>query len=154
MGGQAELSSLPIRDLLLVGRSSNSRQLDMAEDKKERKPRNYVLGGSGVMRYSHSKMYHKKGIFAIKNKEQNKKAKKPMTPAMVTKDIKGENNGEKRLCAFQKCPSLIPPRRKTDDSPPARRTCANISTNCARVLLLALCSFCWPENTRASVLYF
>jgi len=112
MGGQAELSSLPIRVFLLVGRSSNSRQLEMAEEKKERKPRNYVLGGSGVMRYSHSKMYHKKGIFAIKNKEQNKKAKKPMTPAMVTKDIRGENNGEKRTVRVSKMPKSYPTQEK------------------------------------------
>merc|ERR1712121_557135 len=141
MGGQAELSSLPIRVLLLVGRSSNSRQLEMAEEKKERKPRNYVLGGSGVMRYSHSKMYHKKGIFAIKNKEQNKKAKKPMTPAMAT-------NG---LCAFRKCRSLIQLRRRTGDLPRVKLTCDSIYTSCVQASPLALCSFCWPENTRASV---
>merc|ERR1712227_70342 len=67
----------------------------MAETKevKARKPRNYVLGGSGVMRFSRSRMYKKHGIKFIKNKATKEKKRGPK--AMVVKDIKGDNNGGK-----------------------------------------------------------
>merc|ERR1712227_208038 len=69
----------------------------MAETKevKARKPRNYVLGGSGVMRFSRSRMYKKHGIKFIKNKATKEKKRGPK--AMVVKDIKGDNNGGKRV---------------------------------------------------------
>merc|ERR1712025_1513439 len=80
----------------------------MAENKdvKTRKPRNYVLGGSGVMRFSRSRMYKKHGIKFIKNKATKEKKRGPK--AMVTKDIKGDNNGGKRVVRVKRMPRNYP----------------------------------------------
>merc|ERR1711962_763442 len=71
----------------------------------------YVLGGSGVMRFSHSRMYHKRGVFALKNKS-TEKAKKPMVARMVEKEIKGDNNGGKRVGRASKLPKALPTQQK------------------------------------------
>merc|ERR1712227_69503 len=80
----------------------------MAETKevKARKPRNYVLGGSGVMRFSRSRMYKKHGIKFIKNKATKEKKRGPK--AMVVKDIKGDNNGGKRVVRVKRMPRNYP----------------------------------------------
>jgi len=76
----------------------------MAETKevKARKPRNYVLGGSGVMRFSQSRMYKKHGVKFIKNKATKEKKRGPK--AMVVKEIKGDNNGGKRVVRANRMP--------------------------------------------------
>merc|ERR1711982_156585 len=81
---------------------------EMAENKevKARKPRNYVLGGSGVMRFSRSRMYKKHGVKFIKNKATKEKKRGPK--AMVVKDIKGDNNGGKRIVRVKRMPRNYP----------------------------------------------
>ena len=37
-------------------------------NKTPHKPRNYVLGGSGIMRYSRSRMYSKKAMYRLSKK--------------------------------------------------------------------------------------
>merc|ERR1711912_229516 len=71
-----------------------------------RKPRNYVLGGSGVMRFSQSRMYKKRAVHRLKGK-QTKATKKPRTPAMKVKEIKGDNNGGKRVVRANRMPKSV-----------------------------------------------
>jgi len=71
-----------------------------------RKPRNYVLGGSGVMRFSQSRMYKKRAVHRLKGK-QTKATKKPHTPAMKVKEIKGDNNGGKRVVRANRMPKSV-----------------------------------------------
>merc|ERR1719315_157885 len=68
-----------------------------------RKPRNYVLGGSGVMRFSQSRMYKKRALFRLKQKG-GKPAPKKHEPAMKVKEIKGDNNGGKRVVRTNRMP--------------------------------------------------
>merc|ERR1712088_698032 len=81
---------------------------EMAENKevKAKKPRNYVLGGSGVMRFSQSRMYKKHGVKFIKNKATKEKKRGPK--AMVIKKIKGDNNGGKRVVRVKRMPRNYP----------------------------------------------
>merc|ERR1711884_471624 len=72
-----------------------------------RKPRNYVLGGSGVMRFSQSRMYKKRAVHRLKGK-LTKATKKAHTPAMKVKEIKGDNNGGKRLVRANRMPKSVP----------------------------------------------
>merc|ERR1711935_885146 len=87
-----------------------------------RKPRNYVLGGSGVMRFSQSRMYKKRAIHRNKKAKSQKPAKKPHTPAMKVKEIKGDNNGGKRVVRANRMPRSVP----TQEGPrklQSRKTC-------------------------------
>merc|ERR1739836_335556 len=67
--------------------------------------RNVKING-GIMRFSRSKMYHKKAAF-VKNKTAAKAAvvKKAAT---VTKEIGGEKNGDKRVVQLNKMPRALP----------------------------------------------
>jgi len=67
--------------------------------------RNAKIAG-GIMKFSRSKMYHKKAAF-VKNKTAAKKvaAAKATT---VTKEIGGEKNGEKRVVQLKKTPRSLP----------------------------------------------
>jgi len=67
--------------------------------------RNAKIAG-GIMKFSRSKMYHKKAAF-VKNKTAVKQvaAAKATT---VTKEIGGEKNGEKRVVQLQKTPRSLP----------------------------------------------
>merc|ERR1711976_1118483 len=76
-------------------------------ESKPRKPRNYMLSGSGVMRFSQSRMYKKRAVFRMKKKGQ-KKPPKTHTPLMVTKEIKGDNNGGKRIVRASRMPRNYP----------------------------------------------
>merc|ERR1711962_843440 len=109
MGGQAVIRLHSLKDILSVIPLLKS--LKMADEKKSHTARNYVLGGSGVMRFSHSTMYHKRGVFALKDKGAEK-AKKPMVPKMVEKEIKGDNNGGKRVVRASKMPKSMPTQQK------------------------------------------
>merc|ERR1711931_557480 len=75
----------------------------MGSTTEARKPRNYVLGGSGVMRFSQSRMYKKRALFRLKQKG-GKKGPKTHEPAMKVKEIKGDNNGGKRLVRTNRMP--------------------------------------------------
>jgi len=67
--------------------------------------RNVKING-GIMRFSRSKMYHKKAAF-VKNKKAEKApvAKKATT---VEKQIGGEKNGDKRVVQLNKTPRALP----------------------------------------------
>ncbi len=66
------------------------------KESKPHKPRNYMLGGSGVSRFSQSRMFQKRGVFKLKNKKFNKAGDKKKDARMVTKQIGGEKNGGTR----------------------------------------------------------
>jgi len=68
-------------------------------------PRNAKIGG-GIMRFSSSKMYHKKAAF-IKNKKTEKKVVVKQATT-VTKEVGGEKNGEKRVVQLAKTPRSLP----------------------------------------------
>merc|ERR1712038_261182 len=76
----------------------------MGSTTEARKPRNYVLGGSGVMRFSQSRMYKKRALFRLKKKGGAKTAPKKHEPAMKVKEIKGDNNGGKRIVRSNRMP--------------------------------------------------
>merc|ERR1719184_17451 len=75
---------------------------------KPRKPRNYMLGGSGVMRFSQSRMYKKRGIIRLKKKGNVKKTAKPFEPRMKKQEIKGDNNGNTRTVRVSRMPRHYP----------------------------------------------
>jgi len=81
--------------------------------------RNSLING-GIMRFSRSKMYHKKAAF-VKNKKAEKKVAVTKT-ATLTKEIGGEKNGEKRVVQLQKTPRALPtqsrPKRKATNKKP------------------------------------
>merc|ERR1712135_118852 len=68
-------------------------------------PRNAKISG-GIMRFSSSKMYHKKAAF-IKNKKTEKKVVVKQATT-VTKEVGGEKNGEKRVVQLAKTPRSLP----------------------------------------------
>lgn len=63
------------------------------------KPRNYMIGSSGVMRWSSSAMYGKKALYKFVKKSKAKKAVAKPAPKknLVTKKVGGEKNGGTRL---------------------------------------------------------
>ena len=66
------------------------------KESKPRKPRNYVLGGSGVMRFGQARMRTKRGVFKLKTKGGKKAAADKKPARMVKKEIGGEKNGGTR----------------------------------------------------------
>ncbi|XP_076255462.1 ribosomal protein L6 isoform X1 [Rhynchophorus ferrugineus] len=77
-----------------------------AEGKKVGKPRNYDLG-NGVVRFSRTKMFHKKAIYNFVGKKVAA-TKKPVKPRVVEKQIGGDKNGGKRYVLVQKRPAVYP----------------------------------------------
>lgn len=67
---------------------------------KPGKPRNYDLG-NGVLRFSRSKMYHKKALYKFVGKKV-KATKRPQKPRVIEKPIGGEKNGGKRFVLVKK----------------------------------------------------
>lgn len=68
-------------------------------------PRNTKIAG-GIMRFSSSKMYHKKAAFVKNKKAEKKVVVKPTTT--ITKEVGGEKNGEKRVVQLAKTPRSLP----------------------------------------------
>lgn len=77
--------------------------------KKANKPRNYELS-AGIMRFSKSSMYHKRGIWKAKAAGVGKKAKPTAAkvPNVQEKQVKGEKNGSTRKVLKQKAPRFYP----------------------------------------------
>lgn len=61
------------------------------------RPRNYELGNSGVMRFSASRMYHKRAVYRLKKKGGDKKAPEKNPAEVKKKQIGGDKNGGSRL---------------------------------------------------------
>merc|ERR1712168_979092 len=68
-------------------------------------PRNAKING-GIMRFSRSKMYHKKAAFVKNKKGEKAPAVKKVTT--VEKQIGGEKNGDKRVVQLNKTPRALP----------------------------------------------
>merc|ERR550517_1554810 len=81
--------------------------------KENKKPRNYVLGGSGVMRFSRSRMYGKRAMYKIKKTAQKKSEKPKGEARMVTKQIGGDKNGGTRTVRVHRMPKFY----STEDRP-------------------------------------
>jgi len=96
--------------------------------------RNYELS-AGIMRFSKSAMYHKRGIWKKKPLGGKPKPPAPRKSNVVEKQLKGEKNGGTRKVAIRKAPKFYPTEdlrgkrnqkksHKTDDRPkkPARHS--------------------------------
>jgi len=85
-------------------------------EEKTRKPRNYVLGGSGVMRFSQNRMYKKRATWRLK-KKGGKPApttdKKQTNARVIEKPIGGDKNGQTRKVRVSRLPRSYP----TEDMP-------------------------------------
>lgn len=94
-----------------------------ATDQKRKvgKPRNYDLG-SGVYRFSRSRMYHKKALWKFVGKKNPKKVK-PKKPKFIIKEIGGEKNGGTRVVLLT---------RKTASYPTCNRVRKHPSKKCFR----------------------
>merc|ERR1712142_885018 len=79
-------------------------------------PRNYVLAKCGVMRFSQSRMYKKRGLYAMKNRKYPAKEANKSKTRIVEKEIKGDKNGEKRLVRASRMTKYYP----TEDTPRKR----------------------------------
>jgi len=77
------------------------------KSKTTQKPRNYELA-AGIMRYSKSAMYHKRGIWKVKKAGLKPKAPQPRRSNIVEKPIKGEKNSGTRKIAQRKSPRFYP----------------------------------------------
>lgn len=80
------------------------------EKKKAGRPRNYDLG-SGVYRFSRTRMYHKKALYKFVNKKVAA-TKKPGKPRTIEKQIGGEKNGGKRIVLLKKRRNYYPTQDK------------------------------------------
>ncbi|EFA05803.1 60S ribosomal protein L6-like Protein [Tribolium castaneum] len=89
------------------------------DKKKSSKPRNYDLG-NGVMRFSRTRMYHKKALYKFMGKKV-KATKKPAKPAFVTKQIGGDKNGKERKVFLKKRRNYYPTQDKIRKHP-AKKT--------------------------------
>jgi len=86
-----------------------------ATKKKPGKPRNYDLG-NGVLRFSRTKMFHKKALYKFIGKKV-KATKKPARPRVVEKPIGGEKNGGKRFVLVKKRRNFYPTQDKIVSRP-------------------------------------
>lgn len=77
---------------------------------KPGKPRNYDLG-NGVLRFSRTKMFHKKALYKFIGKKVEP-TKKPQKPRVIEKPIGGEKNGGKRFVLVKKRRASYPTQDK------------------------------------------
>ncbi|KAI8441839.1 hypothetical protein MSG28_005525 [Choristoneura fumiferana] len=96
------------------------------------KPRNYDLG-NGVVRFSKSKMFHKKALYKFVGKK-NPKAEKPKKPSVVVKQIGGDKNGGSRTVLLKKRRIVSHPHHKSF-SKHVRRTRPNLTVGTVCILL-------------------
>ncbi|XP_072379063.1 large ribosomal subunit protein eL6-like [Diabrotica undecimpunctata] len=82
---------------------------------KPGKPRNYDLG-NGVLRFSRSKMFHKKALYKFVGKKVEA-TKKPQKPQVIEKPIGGEKNGGKRFVLVKKRRASYPTQDKIKARP-------------------------------------
>ncbi|NP_001037132.1 ribosomal protein L6 [Bombyx mori] len=82
----------------------------LTKKKSTKKPRNYDLG-NGVMRFSKSKMFHKKAKYKFIGKK-NPKPEKPKKLTVVVKQIGGEKNGGTRTVPLKRRKSFYPTQEK------------------------------------------
>ncbi|XP_063832855.1 large ribosomal subunit protein eL6 [Ostrinia nubilalis] len=82
---------------------------------KVSRPRNYDLG-NGVVRFSKSKMFHKKAKYKFVGKK-NPKAEKPKKPTVAVKQIGGEKNGGTRTVLLGRRRSFYPTQDKIRTRP-------------------------------------
>ena len=105
-----------------------------------RRPRNYDLG-NGILRFSKSRMYHKKAIYKFVGKK-NPKAEKPKKPTVAVKQIGGEKNGGTRKVLLKRRKSFYPTQDKIKPSSGGksfskhvRRTRPNLTPGTVCILL-------------------
>ncbi|XP_055328596.1 60S ribosomal protein L6-like [Paramacrobiotus metropolitanus] len=77
------------------------------KEKKTQKPRNFQLS-AGIMRFSKSAMYKKRGIWKKKKAGQKPKEAAPRQANTVEKTIGGDKNGGKRKVLSRKAPRFYP----------------------------------------------
>lgn len=82
---------------------------------KPGKPRNYDLG-NGVLRFSRTRMFHKKALYKFVGKKV-KRTKKPQKPRVIQKPIGGEKNGGKRFVLVKKRRAYYPTQDKIKPRP-------------------------------------
>jgi len=82
---------------------------------KAGKPRNYDLG-NGVLRFSRSKMYHKKALYKFTGKKV-KPTHRAVKPVFVTKEIGGDKNGGTRNVYVTKRRNYFPTQDKIRKRP-------------------------------------
>ncbi|CAH1110171.1 unnamed protein product [Psylliodes chrysocephalus] len=82
---------------------------------KPGKPRNYDLG-NGVLRFSRTKMFHKKALYKFIGKKV-KATKKPQKPHVIEKPIGGDKNGGKRFVLVKKRKAYYPTQDKIKPRP-------------------------------------
>ncbi|XP_039752478.1 60S ribosomal protein L6 [Pararge aegeria] len=104
------------------------------------KPRNYDLG-NGVVRFSKSKMFHKKAKYKFIGKK-HPKAPKATKPTVVVKPIGGEKNGGTRTVLLKRRRSFYPTQDKIRTRPHhktfskhVRRTRPNLTPGAVCILL-------------------
>ncbi|ERL83321.1 60S ribosomal protein L6-like [Dendroctonus ponderosae] len=89
-----------------------------AEKSKKSRPRNYDLG-NGVVRFSRSRVYHKKALYKFVGKKVAP-TKKPGKPKVVVKPIGGDKNGGTRVVLVQKRREVYPTQEKIKKRPGKR----------------------------------
>lgn len=77
---------------------------------KKSKSRNSELG-NGIVRFSKSKMFHKKAVYRFLGKK-TPKADKPKKPVSIVKPIGGEKNGGTRVVFLKKRKAFYPTQDK------------------------------------------
>merc|ERR1711910_237912 len=80
------------------------------------RPRNYVLGNSGVMRFSQARMYQKRAVYKKKKPKTDKPKKKTVT-RFIKKEIGGDKNGGSRLVRISRMPKSYPTQEATRKLP-------------------------------------